>query len=62
MKVFMRICLRDTTITDGDKSITLKRGEEYTTSREKDGRVHVFSRYWFWCDADIFGGAQPLSS
>lgn len=60
MKVFKRICLKDTAVPNGDGEFWLKRGKEYTTSREKDGQVCVFTQYWFWIDVGIFDGAQPL--
>lgn len=61
MKVFKRICVRDETFVDGEKSITLKRGQEYTTSAEHgDGTVTVFTTYWFRAPVDLLIAPVPL--
>lgn len=62
MKISMRICLEDWTITDQQgTSYTLKRGHEYTTSTNvKDGEVTVFTEYWFRAPVSIFGGEISL--
>lgn len=62
MKVFMGICLRDESFVDGEKRLDLKRGNEYTLSHEKDGQRMVFSQYWAWVPADLFGGIKPLTT
>lgn len=54
MKTFHRICTEDHTITDGEKSVTLKRGKEYLTSDEKDGKVVVLTNYWFSAPVSLF--------
>ena len=55
---FKRICLRTETFYDPTtkEEITLERGREYITSREMDGQVIVFTRYWFLVPVDMFGG------
>lgn len=60
MKAFKGICLEDRHYVDGDKEFSIERGKEYTISDEKDGRVVVFSRYWFSEEAKVFGGVIPL--
>jgi len=60
--MFKRICLRDETIIDGDKTLHLKRGEEYITTSERDGKVRVCSSYWAWVPAEWFGGAITFAS
>ena len=60
MKTHQRLCLIDTAVPNGpDDVFWLRRGKEYTTSPEKDGKVCGFTRYWFWIEANIFGGAVP---
>jgi hypothetical protein len=61
MKIYGRICLHDVAVPNGDETFWLKRGQIYTTSAENNGKVCVFTRYWFWWDASAFGGAEPLS-
>lgn len=61
MKTFNRICIKTTEFEDEDRSITLKRGEEYTTSKEKNGQVKVFTRYWFWAPIEIFAGEERFT-
>ena len=58
MAVFKRICLCDKTITEGDKTLIMKRGKEYTTSAEVNGEVRVFTQYWAWLPVDWFAGEQ----
>lgn len=58
MAIFKRICLRDETLIDGDKSLVMKRGKEYTTSDVVDGEVRVFTQYWVWLPVDWFAGEQ----
>ena len=57
MQTFNRICIKDHIIEaqNGDR-LELKRGKEYTTSPEKDGKVIVFSRFWVPVPTDIFAG------
>jgi len=61
MKVGTRICIQDWSIEaqNGDR-LDLKRGKEYTTSPEKNGRVIVFSSFWVPAPVSIFGGYKPL--
>lgn len=62
MKVYMGICLEDYTLEDQEgNKLELERGKEYTLSHEKDGQRCVFSNYWAWVPAALFGGIQPLS-
>ena len=63
MITFKAICLRDHTITDGDKVLELKRGQEYRISEvEKDGNVTVFtSPWWGWAPPDLFAGIVPAT-
>lgn len=55
-----RICLDDHDLVDGDRTFTLKRGREYTTSPERDGRVTVYSTYWFSAPVEWFAGEKRL--
>lgn len=60
MKTFKRICIRDYTVTDGTNSLTLHRGQEYTTSGLKGGEdVVVFSTFWVSVPVSIFAGEIP---
>jgi hypothetical protein len=60
VKVFMGICLKDTTYVDGDKRLELKRGKEYTLGPETDGERMLFSSYWVRVPANLVGGVEPL--
>ncbi len=57
MRTYTQICLVDKTVNDGEKALRLKRGEEYITSRPKNGTVTVFKEYWAIVPAEWFGGA-----
>ena len=54
------ICVKDWSIEalNGDR-LDLKRGKEYTTSPEKNGRVVVFGRFWVLAPASVFAGFKP---
>jgi len=55
MKVYQGLCLKDTAVPNGpDDAFWLRRGKEYTVSKEKDGQRFVFTKYWFWIDASLF--------
>jgi len=56
MPIYKRICLRDETIVDGDKTLVMKRGKEYTTTDEVEGKVRVLTQYWVWLPIDWFAG------
>lgn len=57
-ETWKRLCLADQTFTDGDTSVTLRRGVEYITSAEReDGQVTVFTDRWFRAPAALFAGA-----
>ena len=62
VKVLNRICLYERTLEDGDKSLTLRRGQEYVTSASpnQDGEVIVFSTYWTKVPVEWFAGPQRL--
>lgn len=62
MTTFKRICLRDYTISaeNGD-TLTLTRGKEYITSRERAGLVTVFSSFWVPVPVDLFAGEVPFT-
>jgi hypothetical protein len=62
MRVVNRICIKTEEFVDGpDRSIELKRGQEYVTSAdERDGEVTVFSTYWFRAPVELFAGPEPL--
>lgn len=60
-KVFKAICLEDyAPAPDEDDTFVLQRSKEYTISREINGQVRVFSRYWVWVPATLFAGVRPL--
>ena len=61
MKTFSRICIKTETFVDGEKNVTLKRGEEYITSEEKDGTVIVFTTYWFNCPISLFASEMKFT-
>jgi len=55
MKTFNRICLRDYFVDNGTAhSLNLKKGREYLTSSEENGKVMVFTTYWAWIPTEIF--------
>ena len=65
METFNRICIKDFTVKDGDKSFTIERGKEYLTSevgsapviggcKPEHDCVTVFSRYWVVVPVYIF--------
>ena len=56
MQTFKRICIKDYTITEQDKTLTIKRGKEYTTTPEDNGIVTVFTMYWAQVPCNIFAG------
>lgn len=56
MQTFNRICLHDYVLEDGEKTLTLMRGKEYTTSRDQDGEVTVFAAYWVRVPVSCFAG------
>jgi hypothetical protein len=61
VKVFSAICLEGfCPAPDEDATFVLRRGREYTVSREVDGRRRVFARYWVWVPAHLFAGVNPL--
>ena len=63
VRVVERECLDDVGVPNGDDTFWLERGKCYTTTAyEDDGKVFVFTRYWFWLDAKHFGPAIPLGS
>lgn len=60
-KVFYAICLEDFTPAPAeDATFTLKRGQEYVVSPEREGQVRVFSRYWVWVPSRLFAGHREL--
>ena len=72
MKTFRRICIKDFTVVDGDKSFTVERGKEYLTSaidsapvvggvKPKKDCVTVFSKYWLTVPIDNFAGEQQYT-
>ena len=60
---FKRICIKDETFVDGDKTQELKRGQEYITSDDNDGTVTVFaSPHWISKVAvDLFAGTEQFT-
>lgn len=62
MKTFTRGCITDFEIIDcvGHK-ITLKAGEQYLTSGEKNGIVTVFTSYWATVPVLLFGHAEAFT-
>lgn len=62
MQTFNRICIEDYDIIAGEKSLTLKRAQEYLTSAERDGCVTVFTRFWAsGVPVRIFAGAHEFT-
>lgn len=62
MRTFNRICIKDYTIVECDRSFTIKRGKEYLTSDTKNNTVTVFST--MWCSeipVNIFAGELPFT-
>lgn len=62
MKVMMRLCCYDRELVDGDRILSLKRGQEYTTSCDANeaGELKLFSTYWVRVPADWFCAPRPL--
>lgn len=58
MNVDKAICLVDKEFVDGEKSVKLVRGEEYTISANRVGDVTVFTNYWFKVPQKYFSGRQ----
>ena len=57
METFNRICIQDFFIKDKiGQVLMLKRGEEYLTSTEEEGRVVVFTQFWVKVPSSIFAG------
>ena len=62
MKTFKRICIKDYELkAENGDTLNLKRGQEYTTSAEKDKKVVVFTAYWVAVPADLFAGEQEFT-
>lgn len=61
MRTFKGICLADHVISEGDQSLSLVRGREYTISPPGEGgTVTVFSTFWAsGVPAALFGGLVP---
>jgi hypothetical protein len=61
VKVYSRTCVKDAFIeaTNGDRQV-LKRGQKYTTDREINGRVMVFSTYWVNFPVELFDETERL--
>lgn len=61
MRTARRVCLKDHSFDVGDgTTFDIKRGQEYLTTLQEDGKVTLLSSYWI-CDVpvDWFGGAEP---
>jgi len=57
METYHRICIKDYEIKDSEgATLSLKRGNEYATSKEEKGEVVVFSNYWVNVPVSIFAG------
>jgi hypothetical protein len=55
MKTYIRICNKDFAQRDSEGTLfELKRGKEYVTSEEEDGKVIVFSNFWVEVPVDLF--------
>jgi len=62
MRTFERICIEDYTVrAENGDTLTLRRGEEYITSAERDGMVTVFSAFWVPVPAALFAGARVFT-
>jgi len=61
MRTFRGICLEDTVISDGNLSLSLKRGQEYIISTPRsDNTVTVCSSCWAsGIPVSLFGGLVP---
>jgi hypothetical protein len=59
MTTYTRICVKDYAVEKSGEVATVKRGQEYITSKpDADGYVTVFTRYWFSVPVSHFGGEQ----
>jgi len=57
VETFNRICIQDFSIKDKrGEVLILKRGEEYLTSTEEEGKVTVFTQFWVKVPSSIFAG------
>lgn len=62
MKTYNRICICDHEVkAENGDCLSLKRGKEYLTSREQDGKVVVFSTFWVPVPVELFAGAQVFT-
>ena len=62
MRTFKRICIEDYTVrAENDDTLTLRRGEEYVTSPERDGVVTVFSAFWVNVPVSLFSGEREFT-
>ncbi len=60
MKTFKRICIKGYEHPEARKLI--EKGKEYITSIVKDGKLTVFTRYWFEIDKKYFAGAEKFTT
>jgi hypothetical protein len=57
MTTYKRICIKDYEKVDSEgNKLSLKRGQEYLTSKEEDKTVVVFTNFWVKVPLNIFGG------
>lgn len=62
MKSYKRICIKDYLLEDsvGNK-LELKRGHEYLTSDEDEGKVIVLTKFWVKVPTTLFAGEQKFT-
>ena len=56
MITYNRICIKDYVLEAENGRLELHRGKEYTTSREQDGQVTVFTNFWVKVPVELFAG------
>ena len=62
MQTFNRICIEDLTIRDNTgQCFEIKRGKEYLTSAEEDGKVTVFTNFWVKVPITHFAGEKEFT-
>lgn len=60
MKTFKRICIKN--IQHPEEGVLCKRGQEYTTSIEKNGNLVVFTKLWIKVPAKYFAGKEEFTN
>lgn len=65
-ETYQRICIEDYAVEgigydDKPDVAKVERGKEYITSPERDGKVTVYTRYWFKVPVTCFAGERRFT-